>query len=115
MLVMPADHLITRNEAFADAVIQATSLAEQGSLVLFGINPTRPETGFGYMELGDRIDSHANAVRRFVEKPDLTTAIGYLEQGNYVWNSGMFCFKASAIIDAFDLHVPNLLKSANDV
>lgn len=115
MLVMPADHLITRNEAFADAVIQATSLAEQGSLVLFGINPTRPETGFGYMELGDRIDSHANAVRRFVEKPDLTTAIGYLEQGNYVWNSGMFCFKASAIIDAFNQHAPNLLKSANDV
>lgn len=115
MLVMPADHLITRSDAFADAVVHARALAEQGSMVLFGINPTGPETGFGYMEMGERIGPHANAVRRFVEKPDLATAVGYIKQGSYVWNSGMFCFKASAIIDAFDRYAPNLLKAARDI
>jgi mannose-1-phosphate guanylyltransferase/mannose-6-phosphate isomerase len=106
LLVMPADHLITDRTAFNTAVQQAQALAEEGQLVLFGIRATVPETGFGYIEMGKVINSHANTVHRFVEKPDLATAETYIAQGNYVWNSGIFCFKASAILKALALHAP---------
>lgn len=112
LLVMPADHLITNTEAFAASVGQAQALAETGALVLFGIRPSGPETGFGYIEMGDPINSHAHSVRRFVEKPDTVTAKRYIEQGNYAWNSGMFCFKASAILEALTEHTPELLNAA---
>lgn len=115
LLVMPADHLIKDVVAFSASVKHAESLAENGSLVLFGIEPTAPETGFGYIEMGDALDHKANTVRRFVEKPDITTAQAYLGQGNYVWNSGMFCFKISAILDAFEEHAPELLMAAKEV
>lgn len=112
LLVMPADHLITDHTAFTQAVGNAARLCEQRRLVLFGIRPTGPETGFGYIQMTEAIDAHANGVQRFVEKPDHTTALAYLEQGDYVWNSGMFCFKASTIIDAFAHHAPALLQAA---
>jgi len=115
MLVMPADHLITDVVAFEAAVQQARALAVDGFLALFGIRPTTPESGFGYIEMGDRIGEHANAVRRFIEKPDTATATKYLAQGNYVWNSGMFCFKASVILAAMEMHCPALLASARGV
>ncbi|GGI54421.1 mannose-1-phosphate guanylyltransferase/mannose-6-phosphate isomerase [Oxalicibacterium solurbis] len=115
MLVMPADHLITKHDAFAEAISHAATFAEQGGLILFGISPSGPETGFGYIEMAGKIAPHANAVRRFVEKPDLATAIDYIAQGNYVWNSGMFCFKASSIIDAFAQHAPQLLEAARTI
>jgi mannose-1-phosphate guanylyltransferase/mannose-6-phosphate isomerase len=115
LLVMPADHLIKDAVAFSVSVKHAESLAENGVIVLFGIQPTAPEMGFGYIEMGDALDHKANTVRRFVEKPDITTAQAYLAQGNYVWNSGMFCFKASAILDAFEEHAPELLMAAKEV
>jgi mannose-1-phosphate guanylyltransferase/mannose-6-phosphate isomerase len=115
LLVMPADHLVTKGAVFAEAVRHAAALAEQGKLVLFGIRPTAPETGFGYIELADAISDHASNIQRFVEKPDLVTAQGCLAQGNYVWNSGMFCFKASSIIEAFSSHAPQLLEAARGV
>jgi mannose-1-phosphate guanylyltransferase/mannose-6-phosphate isomerase len=115
LLVLPADHLVSDSAGFAAAVQQAQVLAEQGQLVLFGIWPTAPETGFGYIEMGEPVNQHANAVRRFVEKPSLATAKHYLEQGNYAWNSGMFCFKASAILSAFAEHAPALLETAQSV
>lgn len=115
MLVMPADHLITRTAAFNDAVQQAQTLADEGYMVLFGIRPTAPETGFGYIEMGTGIGAHANAVQRFVEKPDAATAAKYLAQGNYAWNSGMFCFKASTILEAMQTHCPALLAAARAV
>ncbi|MEO7497289.1 MAG: mannose-1-phosphate guanylyltransferase/mannose-6-phosphate isomerase [Massilia sp.] len=115
LLVMPADHLIKDVEAFAAAVKHAESLARQGSLVLFGITPTAPETGFGYIEMGAGLEHGAHAVRRFVEKPDFATAESYVNQGNYVWNSGMFCFQASAILAAFEEHAPELLRRAKAV
>lgn len=115
LLVMPADHLIKDVAAFSTAVKHAETLAENGVLVLFGIQPTAPETGFGYMEMGETLDHNTNTVRRFVEKPDRTTAQAYLAQGNYVWNSGMFCFKTSAILDAFEEHAPALLIAAKEV
>ncbi|HJV75818.1 MAG TPA: mannose-1-phosphate guanylyltransferase/mannose-6-phosphate isomerase, partial [Noviherbaspirillum sp.] len=115
LLVMPADHLITDTTSFQMAAEHAASLARDGFLVLFGIRPTAPETGYGYIEMGNQISQHANTVQRFVEKPDAATAISYLEQGNYVWNSGIFCFKASAILDALAAYNPALLESARTV
>ncbi|OWW19972.1 mannose-1-phosphate guanylyltransferase/mannose-6-phosphate isomerase [Noviherbaspirillum denitrificans] len=115
MLVLPADHLIKDTPSFYTAVRHAENLANDGFLVLFGIKPNAPETGFGYIEMGDKVSVEAQVVKRFVEKPDSVTAGKYLAQGNYVWNSGMFCFKASAILDAFEAYNPKLLEGARQV
>jgi len=94
MLVLPSDHLISDIAAFAKAVQAATALAEQGYLVTFGIAPTAPETGFGYIEADQtRKLGGGMAVRRFVEKPSREKAEAYLASGGYYWNSGMFCFR----------------------
>ena len=115
LLVLPADHLIKDTPSFYTAVQHAENLAKDGFLVLFGVKPTGPETGFGYIEMGDKVSEHAQLVQRFVEKPDAVTAAKYLEQGNYVWNSGMFCFRASAILEAFAVYNPALLEAAREV
>ena len=121
LLVMPADHLIRDQRAFADAVEEAATLAASGALVTFGVTPTHPETGFGYIECGDVLvprDGSTPAVyraRRFVEKPPLAVARDYLAAGHYVWNSGMFAFTADAIIDAFSRHAPGVLAAARPV
>jgi mannose-1-phosphate guanylyltransferase len=112
LLVLPADHLIRDQSAFAAAVERAVTLARSGSLVTFGISPALPETGFGYIECGDRLAESATGeppafrAKRFVEKPPLAQAREYLAAGHYVWNSGMFCFTAAAIIAAFERHAP---------
>jgi mannose-1-phosphate guanylyltransferase/mannose-6-phosphate isomerase len=112
LLVLPADHLIRDQHAFAQAVARAVALARSGMLATFGISPAVPETGFGYIECGDRIgdagadEPPAFRARRFVEKPPLAQACEYLAAGNYVWNSGMFCFTAAAILAAFARHSP---------
>ena len=121
LLVMPADHLIRDQRAFAVAVERARSLAATGALVTFGIAPTHPETGFGYIECGATIapaegsSPAAYRVRRFVEKPALPAARDYLTAGHYVWNSGMFAFTADAILDAFARHAPALLAAVRPV
>lgn len=115
MLVLPADHLIPDEEAFQAAARQAAKIAESGSIVLFGIQPTSPETGFGYIELGDVDQRGAHQVKRFVEKPDVDKATEFLAAGNFVWNSGMFCFKASTIIEALDQHSPELMTAVREV
>src|SRR5204863_4017083 len=111
MLVLPADHLIKDEKAFAAAVSEARQLAEQGWLVTFGIEPTRPETGFGYIEAGDSIGGASCKVNRFVEKPDLRAAEEMVRSGRYSWNSGMFCFTAGATIDAFRKYAPDVLRA----
>ncbi len=100
MLVLPADHLIPDQEKFAGSVASAVELAQKDMLVTFGIEPTHPETGFGYIEKGESISQAGFDVSRFVEKPDLEKAKQYLESGDFVWNSGMFCFKAGTYLDA---------------
>ena len=103
LLVLAADHLITDQPAFALAVTEAIRLAAQGKLVTFGIKPVSPETGYGYIE------ADGNKVVRFVEKPGLETAREYVESGNYLWNSGMFCFSAGTMLAEMQLHCPDIL------
>lgn len=103
MLVLAADHLISDQAAFADAVAQASELARQGKLVTFGIQPDAPETGFGYIE------ADGNNVVRFVEKPSAEKAEEYLASGNFLWNSGMFCFEAGIMLQALEQHCPDIL------
>jgi mannose-1-phosphate guanylyltransferase/mannose-6-phosphate isomerase len=100
MLVLPADHVIQDVDGFYRAVEQAAVLAGQGKLATFGIVPTGPETGYGYIQSGKAIGADAGfAVDRFVEKPDLATAEGFVAAGNYYWNSGMFLFSARRYLD----------------
>jgi len=103
LLILPADHLITDQAAFADAVGKAKFLADKGMLVTFGIRPDAPETGYGYIE------AEGTSVLRFVEKPDRQTAQSYLESGRFYWNSGMFCFKAATMIEEMEAHCPDIL------
>ena len=109
MLILPADHLISDTAAFKTHCEKAFALANQNKLVTFGITPTRPETGFGYIELSD--DHHAV---RFVEKPDAETAQAFLVSKRYLWNAGMFCFKASVVLEEFAKHAPTLLHDAKN-
>ena len=111
MLVLPADHLIPDTESFVVNALEAARLAQQGSLVVFGINPTGPETGFGYIEV-PQIGREAQAVLKFVEKPDAATAQQYLATGRFYWNSGMFCFTAGALLSALAQHAPEVLQAA---
>jgi mannose-1-phosphate guanylyltransferase/mannose-6-phosphate isomerase len=112
MLVLSADHLVPDVEAFVASARQAFKLANQGALVVFGVSPSAPETGFGYIEVS-RVSRESQPVTRFVEKPDLQTAQEYLATGRYYWNSGMFCFTAGAIISALETHAPELLAAAH--
>lgn len=117
MLVLPADHLVERQSVFLDVVSAAIDVAAGGEhLVLFGITPTAPETGFGYIEWGPALgDTRAHQVTRFVEKPDAATAQSYVAAGNYVWNSGMFCFTAKTILTTMARVAPELMSAAQRV
>lgn len=108
LLVLPADHLIGAPESFSDAVQKASSLADDGWLVTFGIRPDGPETGFGYIERGESLDGGAFRVERFVEKPDAPTAEQYLDDGGFEWNSGMFVFQASRYLEELEAHAPEI-------
>lgn len=112
MLVLAADHLIADQRSFAAAVEDAAALAQDGCLVTFGIVPAAPETGFGYIEQGQLLGAGYQVVR-FVEKPNLETAKGYVYSGNYLWNSGMFCFKAGVFLEELVNHAPEVAKVAD--
>ena len=105
LLVLPSDHLITDEAGFAAAVVEAEKAAAQGGLVTFGVAPTHPETGYGYVRApGD--GSAARPVGSFVEKPDEATAKDYLASGEYFWNSGMFVLGAGGYLAALEAHAP---------
>ena len=106
VLVLAADHLITGLENFRAAVEKALELSADGSLVTFGIRPESPETGYGYI----RAEGHR--VLNFVEKPDRATAERYLAEGGYYWNSGIFCFRAGAMLAEMETHLPGLVEGA---
>ncbi|MBE0437962.1 MAG: mannose-1-phosphate guanylyltransferase/mannose-6-phosphate isomerase, partial [Methylomicrobium sp.] len=110
LLILPADHVIADCAAFHQAVIAADTLARQGQLVTFGIVPTKPETGYGYIQRSQSQQGEAFKVAAFVEKPDAETAQRYIESGDYYWNSGMFAFKAGVYLDELAKFNPEMLQ-----
>lgn len=105
MLVLAADHMISDQSAFAAAVSEAVTFAQQGKLVTFGIKAEAPETGYGYIE------ANGNTVIRFVEKPNLEKAQEYVASGRFHWNAGIFCFTAGVMLEQMQLHCPDILAS----
>jgi len=114
LLVLPADHHIADVEALQSAVNEALTVVDEGRLITFGLIPSRPETGYGYIRCGDRLSGSISELAQFVEKPDVATAETYLESGDYVWNSGMFMFRADAYCEALATHRPEMLKICRD-
>lgn len=108
MVVLPADHHIGNEPAFLEVVKRSIEAAQTGDMVTVGIRPTRPETGYGYIELGEEISPGVVRARRFVEKPDELRARQFLAAGRFLWNSGMFFFRADALLDAVRKHLPGL-------
>jgi len=106
MVVLPADHIIKDEVRFREHLDIAIRAAESGKLVTFGIQPTRPDTGFGYIKAYPGEDVHVYEVERFTEKPDLATAETFLKEGNYFWNSGMFVWRASVILAEIQRYLP---------
>ncbi len=115
MIVLPADHVIRDTVAFLTSLSKAEQVAQTGALVTFGIVPEYPATGYGYIEAGEEIEPGVLHVTRFKEKPDLETATSFLRQGNFFWNSGMFCWTLAALHSAFAAHLPSALSVANEV
>jgi mannose-1-phosphate guanylyltransferase / mannose-6-phosphate isomerase len=114
LLVLPSDHVVADANAFRDAVREAAAAAEGGALVTFGILPSAPETGFGYIEAEHAGSDGVRKVRRFVEKPDGATAQRYLDSGGYYWNSGMFLFRASVLLAELERFRPEIVAACRD-
>jgi mannose-1-phosphate guanylyltransferase len=107
-VVLPADHHIGNEDEYAATLERAIEAAEGGEIVTVGIRPSRPETGYGYIEMGEALADGVHRARRFVEKPNRQRAEQFLAAGTYLWNSGMFFFRAKAILDAVRTHLPAL-------
>ena len=114
LLVLSADHVIKDVGAFHQAINIANQQAQSGKLVTFGIVATDANTGYGYIKSSKENDKSVYKVEEFIEKPDLKTAEFYLEQGSYLWNSGMFMFKATMLIDELTTHSPEIVSSVNE-
>lgn len=109
ILVVPSDLLIKENEKFKQTVINAQKYVDEGKIVTFGIKPTYPETGFGYIHSVD------NKVTKFTEKPDNETVLTYLKDENYYWNSGIFMFKVSTIMKELETHCPDIMNILQNI
>jgi len=114
LAVLPADHHIGDEDTYRAVIARAIEAARNGDVVTVGIAPTRPETGYGYIEVGETIADGVHRAIRFVEKPDRTRAEEYLEAGSFLWNSGMFFFRADVILDAIRAHLPDLASALAD-
>ena len=112
LLVMPSDHVIDRPDALLDAVARGRAAVSDGWLATFGIAPTGPATGYGYIERGERLGDGVLAARRFIEKPAQAAAQAMIDAGGYDWNGGLFLFRADAFIAALGEHVPEVLAAA---
>jgi mannose-1-phosphate guanylyltransferase/mannose-6-phosphate isomerase len=111
MLVMPSDHFIEDAILLRSTLRKAVPFTERGRIITFGIRPTRPETGYGYIKAGEAIEGDMHEVARFVEKPDRETAERYLKEGGYFWNSGMFLFRAGDMVEELRTHMPDLYEA----
>ncbi|UJP04630.1 MAG: mannose-1-phosphate guanylyltransferase/mannose-6-phosphate isomerase [Nitrosomonas sp.] len=115
LLVMPSDHVIMDIAAFQAVVLEGMTLASAGNVVTFGVTPDTPETGYGYIQVGDLInDSTAHYIARFVEKPDAQTAQAYLDSGDYLWNSGLFMMRASTWLTTIEKCRPDILAACRN-
>jgi mannose-1-phosphate guanylyltransferase/mannose-1-phosphate guanylyltransferase/mannose-6-phosphate isomerase len=112
LLVMPSDHVIADTDAFHAAILAALPMVEQGWLVTFGIDPHAPETGYGWIQVGESIGPRVHRVARFVEKPPRDRAEAMLAAGDHVWNGGIFLFRADAFLGALAVHAPDILHAA---
>lgn len=110
--VLASDHEIVADDSYFEAIRVAGQTASSGKLVTFGVTPTEPATGYGYIEIGEKLRAGANAVKRFVEKPTGVEAEKMLSSGGYVWNSGIFMFKVQAVLSEFERHAPEVLRAA---
>jgi mannose-1-phosphate guanylyltransferase len=117
LAVLPADHLIQPDQAFLGGLLQAAAIAADGWLVTFGILATAPETGYGYIQLGEPIAGQpvGRRVARFVEKPDRATAEAYLADGAYLWNSGMFVWRVDTVLAAYRRFLPDLAARLGEI
>jgi len=118
MLVLPSDHFIQNEKLFIDTLEQAIEIAEKRrGLLTIGINPVRPETGYGYIQMGDRIngDIPTFKVARFTEKPNLEVAKDFLIDGNYLWNSGMFAWRADVFLREMEKYLPKMYRSLMEI
>ena len=113
LLVSPTDHLIPDIQVFQQTIDKATATANADRLVTFGIKPNRPETGYGYLKLGQTDEHGVSQLDAFVEKPVEAEAQRMLDAGDYLWNAGIFMFKASAMVDAFKQYAPDMLKGVS--
>ena len=110
LLVVPTDHVIPNTEAFQAALTSALPAIKKKFIVTFGVTPTRPETGFGYLELSEEIYDEAFVLERFVEKPNLKAAQSMMNDQRYLWNAGIFLFRASDMISAYEKYAPLLFR-----
>ncbi len=113
VLLVPADHVITKPDAFRDVISAAVETAKD-RIVTFGIRPTHPETGFGYIEHGAELTSGIYEIKRFLEKPDLEKATEYVHGGNHDWNAGIFLFSPKVMLEELNLYAPEVLAAAAD-
>jgi mannose-1-phosphate guanylyltransferase / mannose-6-phosphate isomerase len=116
IMLLPSDHVVRDAKAFGEAAGLASAAAREGHIVTFGMAPSGPEIGYGYVHRGPRLETldGAHRVQRFVEKPDVETAKGYMADGGYFWNSGMFVFRADVLIEDMRLHAPDVLAAARE-
>ncbi len=114
IVVMPSDHVIRDAQTFREAILKATEIADEGRLVLFGIPPESANTGYGYIQKGERLPEADDAfvVDRFMEKPDVATAERYVADGSYFWNSGIFVLNVRTFIEELRYHAPAILAAA---
>ena len=112
LLIMPSDHVITDQAAFDRAIAAALPMLDDGWFVTFGITPTGPETGYGYIAVGDVLGGGVHKVSRFVEKPNAARAADMIASGDHVWNGGIFLFRADMLLGALAVHAPEMLAAA---
>ncbi|WP_338863538.1 mannose-1-phosphate guanylyltransferase [Myxococcus stipitatus] len=110
MVVLPSDHHVADVPGFKRTLAEAARIAEGGHIVTLGIQPNRPETGYGYIQVGGALEGGGRAVKAFKEKPDVETARGYVSSGEFLWNGGIFVFRADVILAAFAQHMPEMKK-----
>jgi mannose-1-phosphate guanylyltransferase/mannose-6-phosphate isomerase len=113
VLLVPADHVIAKPDAFRDAILAAAETAKT-RIVTFGIRPTHPETGFGYIEHGGELGGGIYEIKRFLEKPNLETAMEYVRDGRHDWNAGIFLFSPRVMLEELNLYAPEVLAAAAD-